>query len=82
MARIKYCKTKQKIIVYSEEGFHGLNYIKLKIECYKNFATYYNDKDLFYDYLEYLINDKNIVDKSCLNSNFFYLSNFQLWSLW
>lgn len=27
-----------------------------------------NDKDLFYDYLEYLINDKNIVDKSCLNS--------------
>ena len=57
LARIKYCKTKQKIIVYGEEGFHGLNYIKLKIECYKNFATYYNDKDLFLNELIKEINN-------------------------
>ena len=49
LARIHYCKTNQKVIVYGEEGFFGLSYLKLKIESdkYHDFASYYSNREEF-----------------------------------
>lgn len=56
LARILYTGVNQKVIIFCDPKFHGGTYIKEKVETYyKDFASFYNNKEDFYKQLKALL---------------------------